>query len=202
MMLEEIAGTNQRVDSDVPLLVTEEYDFSVPDHNINDIDILLVTEDVLVGVRPDQLRESLTLQVPILLMLTDARYASFPSKSGCKVWGVIPLDASASELEASLMALSQGLVTIYPSFFPELAIAESPMLGYSDEDKGFPALTGRESEVLQLLAQGLANKQIARSLDISEHTVKFHISSIYTKFGVTNRMEAVRYGLQQGFVML
>lgn len=201
-MLEEIAGTNQRAETNVPLLVTEEYDFSVADHNINDIDILLVTEDALEGVRPDQLRESLTLQVPMLLMLTDSRYASFPRQSGCKVWGVIPLDASASELEASLMALSEGLVTIFPSFFPEFAIAESPVLGYSDENEGFPALTGRESEVLQLLAQGLANKQIARSLNISEHTVKFHISSIYTKFGVTNRMEAVRYGLQQGLVML
>ena len=44
--------------------------------------------------------------------------------------------------------------------------------------------------MLQLLAQGLANKQIALSLEISEHTVKFHVSSIYAKLGVTNRTEA------------
>jgi len=62
--------------------------------------------------------------------------------------------------------------------------------------------TPRESEVLQLVAQGLANKQIASVLEISEHTVKFHISSIYTKIGATNRTEAVRLGLQAGIISL
>jgi len=55
---------------------------------------------------------------------------------------------------------------------------------------------------LQLLAHGLANKQIAIRLGISEHTVKFHISSIYAKLGVTNRTEAVRVGVQRGLVFL
>jgi NarL family two-component system response regulator YdfI len=55
---------------------------------------------------------------------------------------------------------------------------------------------------LQLLAQGLANKQIAISLGISEHTVKFHVSSLYAKLGATNRTEAVRLGIQSGLVLL
>jgi DNA-binding NarL/FixJ family response regulator len=63
-------------------------------------------------------------------------------------------------------------------------------------------LTARETEVLQLLAQGLANKQIAVALGISEHTVKFHISSIYGKLEVTNRTEAVRAGARRGLVLL
>jgi DNA-binding NarL/FixJ family response regulator len=63
-------------------------------------------------------------------------------------------------------------------------------------------LTARESEVLQLLAQGLANKQIALALGISEHTVKFHISSIYAKLGVTNRTEAVTQGARLGLIVL
>jgi NarL family two-component system response regulator YdfI len=63
-------------------------------------------------------------------------------------------------------------------------------------------LTPREAEILELLAQGLANKQIALYLQISEHTVKFHISSIFTKLGATNRMEAVRMGLQLGLITL
>ena len=63
-------------------------------------------------------------------------------------------------------------------------------------------LTEREIEVLQLLAQGMANKQIALQLGISEHTVKFHISGIYTKFGVTNRTAAVRLGVRWGLITL
>jgi DNA-binding NarL/FixJ family response regulator len=63
-------------------------------------------------------------------------------------------------------------------------------------------LTDREMEVLQLIAQGLANKQIAANLSISEHTVKFHVSSIYTKLGVGNRTEAVRMGVRRGLILL
>jgi DNA-binding NarL/FixJ family response regulator len=63
-------------------------------------------------------------------------------------------------------------------------------------------LTDREIEVLQLLAQGLANKQIAAELGISEHTVKFHVSGIYTRLGAASRTEAVRLGVRQGLIVL
>jgi len=63
-------------------------------------------------------------------------------------------------------------------------------------------LSEREIEVLGLLAQGKANKQIAAMLSISEHTVKFHVSSIFTKLNVTNRAEAVRQGVRGGWVAL
>jgi DNA-binding NarL/FixJ family response regulator len=63
-------------------------------------------------------------------------------------------------------------------------------------------LTEREMEVLELLADGLANKQIALELEISEHTVKFHVSSIYTKLGAANRTEAVRIGARLGLIVL
>jgi NarL family two-component system response regulator YdfI len=63
-------------------------------------------------------------------------------------------------------------------------------------------LTEREGQVLQCIAQGLANKQIAVALGISEHTVKFHLSSIYSKLGATNRTEAVRLGTLQGIIVL
>jgi DNA-binding NarL/FixJ family response regulator len=56
--------------------------------------------------------------------------------------------------------------------------------------------------VLQLTAQGLANKQIAASLEISENTVKFHLSSLYAKLGATSRTEAVRAGARRGLVVL
>jgi len=63
-------------------------------------------------------------------------------------------------------------------------------------------LTPRESEVLQMLANGLANKEIAARLSISEHTVKFHVASILGKLGAGSRTEAVSLGIRRGIVLL
>jgi DNA-binding CsgD family transcriptional regulator len=63
-------------------------------------------------------------------------------------------------------------------------------------------LTPREMEVIQLMAQGLANKQIALALGISEHTVKFHLSSLYAKLGISSRTEAVKRGIELGLISL
>jgi len=63
-------------------------------------------------------------------------------------------------------------------------------------------LTERELEVLRLLAQGMPNKEIATRLVISERTAKFHVSSIMSKLGATNRTEAVALAAQRGLVTL
>jgi DNA-binding NarL/FixJ family response regulator len=109
-----------------------------------------------------------------------------------RVWGILPTDASAEELAAAVHALSQGLIVGTSTLLFE---TESEPLSHGP-------LTDRESEVLGLLAKGLANKQIAVALSISEHTVKFHVSSIYAKLNVTNRTEAVREGLRGGWIAL
>lgn len=64
------------------------------------------------------------------------------------------------------------------------------------------SLTEREQEVLNLMAQGKMNKEIAAALFVTERTVKFHISSIFGKLGATNRTEAVRVAVQRGLVQL
>lgn len=61
-------------------------------------------------------------------------------------------------------------------------------------------LTPREREVLVWVADGLSNREIATELDISEHTVKFHLASVFGKLGASSRTEAVRRGLQLGLV--
>ena len=71
-----------------------------------------------------------------------------------------------------------------------------------DEDDLFEALTQRETEVLTLLADGLPNKAIARRLEISDETVKFHLGSIFGKLGASNRTDAVRQALRRGLVPL
>ena len=111
------------------------------------------------------------------LLLSDDQLNVREMRRLFKVWGVLPDDASAEELTAAVHALSQGLI-----------VGTSTLLFESEsEPLSHGPLSDRESEVLGLLAKGLANKQIALALGISEHTVKFHVSSIYTKLNVTNR---------------
>jgi len=127
-----------------------------------------------------------------VLLLSDDQPHVEEMKRSSRVWGILPTDSSAEELTAAIHALSQGL------------IVGAPHLLFESEDEPIERgpLTERELEVLGLLAQGLANKQIAVELGISEHTVKFHVSSIYTKLNVTNRTEAVRAGLRGGWIAL
>jgi DNA-binding NarL/FixJ family response regulator len=76
------------------------------------------------------------------------------------------------------------------------------MASFAGMDEIVEELTARESEVLELLADGYANKQMALALGISEHTIKFHIASIYNKLNVTNRAEAVRAAARLGLIVL
>jgi DNA-binding NarL/FixJ family response regulator len=113
-------------------------------------------------------------------------------------WGLLSSEASSEELIAALHAIYQGLIVAPLTRLDSLWIEELN----NKAGELIEQLTPREAEILELLAQGLANKQIALYLQISEHTVKFHISSIFAKLGATNRMEAVRMGLQLGLVTL
>jgi DNA-binding NarL/FixJ family response regulator len=63
-------------------------------------------------------------------------------------------------------------------------------------------LTPREIEVLRMLAEGLGNREMASRLGISDHTVKFHISSILDKLGASTRTEAVTMGIRMGIILL
>jgi DNA-binding NarL/FixJ family response regulator len=126
------------------------------------------------------------------LLLSDDPLNVREMKRFSRVWGILPTESSAEELTAAIHALSQGLIV-----GPSTLLFES-----ENEPLSHGPLTDRESEVLGLVAKGLANKQIAVALGISEHTVKFHVSSIYTKLNVTNRTEAVREGLRGGWVAL
>jgi NarL family two-component system response regulator YdfI len=127
-----------------------------------------------------------------ILLLSDDQLNFQEMRRLIRVWGILPTDSSAEELTAAIHALSQGLIVGAPALLFE---SDSEPL-----ERG--PLTDRESEVIGLLAKGLANKQIAIALGISEHTVKFHVSSIYTKLNVTNRTEAVRAGLRGGWIAL
>lgn len=114
--------------------------------------------------------------------------------------GLLATDASASEIEAAVVAASAGLVILDSEIAEQ--IAERLPQDLHDSSEPVEELTRREIEVLRLLARGFGNKEIAARLGISEHTAKFHISSILGKLAVSSRTEAVTQGLRRGLILL
>jgi DNA-binding CsgD family transcriptional regulator len=102
--------------------------------------------------------------------------------------GLLPQDATAAQIGAAIQALAVGLsVRVRDVAAAQLARVVEPTLQV--------LLTPRELEVLGALVQGLSNKAVARKLDISQHTVKFHLEALFRKLGVRSRSQAVIRGL-------
>ena len=155
--------------------------------------------DVLVTASADLLADLGDSTPPVLLLTDDpaeaSRLADFP------VWGALPLEAGPEEISAVVHALAQGLWAGSPALVKGWLLPR-PLTAFEGAEEVVDPLTERERQVLQLAAEGLANKQIAARLEISENTVKFHLSSLYAKLGVTSRTEAVRSGARRGWVVL
>jgi len=120
------------------------------------------------------------------------------------VRAVLPSDISPDQLIAALRAASSGLLVLHPAQAPSHVnngFASGSTRSQALDELAEP-LTPRESEVLQMLASGLGNKEIAAKLAISEHTVKFHVASILGKLGAASRTEAVTLGIRRGLVLL
>lgn len=105
------------------------------------------------------------------------------------------------EIQAAVQAAAAGLVALEVAGLEALLNAHGTASGQASEGPMEP-LTPRELEVLQLLAAGLGNKEIASRLKISDHTVKFHVASIMGKLGAENRTEAVTMGIRQGLILM
>jgi DNA-binding CsgD family transcriptional regulator len=97
--------------------------------------------------------------------------------------GALPREADARQIDAAIRAVAAGLIVRAP--------ARENGFGAMRESEGHALLTPRELEVLAALAEGMTNKAIARRLDISLHTVKFHVESLFRKLGARTRTEAV-----------
>jgi len=137
---------------------------------------------------------------PVLALLADEELAVEAYAAGVR--GLLFRDAGPRRLAAALRAVAEGLVVLDGGLADLLAPSaeddESSRLG----DEPAEPLTPREVEVLQLLAQGLSNKQIAARLAISEHTAKFHVAAILGKLGADGRTDAVVRAARAGLILL
>ncbi len=169
---------------------------------IEDLDhaILDANADVLLAGDRTRDRQS---ELPTVAIVDDpqdawSRATFDDERSGFALLGN---DASPSEIVAAIVAVAAGLIAV-----------QSRTLAREDaRDAAIPAraiaaqterLTPRERDVLGELARGVPNKTIAADLAISEHTVKFHIASIFAKLGAASRTEAVAQGVRHGLIML
>lgn len=133
------------------------------------------------------------------------------AQSSAPGWAVLRQDHDIEELGAALQAIPSGVVVI-DRIFARTALAlavssaqaESGVVGSSVVGSGSveELLTPRERQVLQLMAEGLANKQIGGKLKISLHTVKFHVAAILAKLEASSRTEAVTVGARRGMISL
>lgn len=154
------------------------------------IDVIVLTDDRVLDAIPDW-REGAG---PALVVLTrDDRIASDLAARGLRGWATVSPDSPAADLAAAVVAAARGFA-VRPA---------SPDRNDADEEEDaapIEALTSRERDVLELVSEGLPNKAIASRLGISDHTVKFHLSSIFSKLGVTTRTEAVRRAVRAGLI--
>jgi len=165
------------------------------------VEVLVIAAEAISAASLERALPDDEARLAILLLSDDGEQGQALLELPLRGWGILPLDTSAEELQAALQAVNEGLVVGTQRLFAT-ALSRPQLVGGREADPLDEPLTERESQVLQLLAHGLANKQIALALSISEHTVKFHVSSIYAKLRASNRTEAVRAGVQRGLVVL
>lgn len=103
---------------------------------------------------------------------------------------VVPEGVSAAVLDAVLRVVTAGLI-VRPAGEPG---------GFANAEEASSVLTPREAEVLAAVGAGLSNKEVARRLGISAHTVKFHLEQAFRKLGAGSRAEAVAKGLRRGVI--
>ncbi len=152
-------------------------------------------------LRPDVVLASLPLSdLPAgdsaVVLLTGGTWTPEAIRAGVRA--ILPAHATAGEILAAVEAAAAGLAVVDPVELESLLRAGHSTPVGSDS----PSLTARELEVLRMLAEGAANKAIAWKLDLSEHTVKFHVASILGKLGASTRTEAVTIGIRKGLILL
>jgi len=146
---------------------------------------------------------TISQQVSAIVVLTNDPQSEWTTEAlRLGVRAVLPRSSATAEaIVTAIFAAAAGLVVLHFDLVDSLLSVPSSALRELPTSPPM-ALTPREIEVLGMLAEGLGNKTIARRLGISEHTVKFHVSSLFTKLNAKSRTEAVTLGARQGLIML
>ena len=159
-----------------------------------ELDVIVIDSD---SIRDLLLEPPSDAAIVLLTEVGDARSISRLLRSGVRA--ILSRESDPDDVLSAIYAAYDGLV------LPSTAAAETLAAVYGDqpleaEGEMSEEITSRETDVLRMLAEGLVNKDIAARLGISEHTVKFHISSILDKLGASTRTEAVTLAIRRGLI--
>jgi DNA-binding NarL/FixJ family response regulator len=142
--------------------------------------------------------EEFRMAVAMVVLIDDPEPHWVKAGLEAGIHAIMNRDPEPEELRLALAAAEAGLILLHPSSARGLV---STMLATAGPQGGeIDQLTAREREVLRLVSDGLGNKEIANALGISEHTAKFHISSILGKLNASGRAEAVSQGIRRGLI--
>ena len=164
-------------------------------------DVLLVEAATLAESAARKAMDRAAAGGPVVLLVRNPAAEAVADALRAGVKAVLPSELSGPEIVAAIEAAAAGLVVLDAAGIETLLRAPSAV-PTSGAEALVEGLTPRELEVLQLLAAGLGNKEIASRLTISEHTVKFHVASIMGKLGAVSRTEAVTLGIRHGLIMV
>ena len=161
-----------------------------------DLDVIVIDTD---SIRDLLLEPTSDAVIVLLTEVTEARSISRLLRSGVRA--ILSTESDPDDVLCAIYAAYDGLVLLSTSTAASLAAV------YGDQPEENEAefseeITSRETDVLRMLAEGLVNRDIAARLGISEHTVKFHISSILDKLGASTRTEAVTLGIRRGLIAI
>jgi DNA-binding NarL/FixJ family response regulator len=141
------------------------------------------------------------VKVIVLTTYADDRSVVDALRAGAR--GFLTKDAGADEIKEAIAAVERGEAAIDPAVQHHVVNALARLGTINDEETELDlpdGLTAREAEVLELIAAGLSNAEIAARLVVSEATVKSHINHLFTKTGVRDRAQAVTYAYRHGLV--
>lgn len=167
------------------------------DEGFRDAEVVLAAGDESLGAVPPDGFPDLSF---VILTDDSERTLAWLRSAAPFGWAMLPPDTTPEEMSASLIAAANGLAVLPREVADDIFVASDSFTGEYEAPP--ESLTARELEVLELLAEGLSNKKIAGELFISEHTVKFHLTSIFAKLDVSSRAGAVSRGAHFGLVSL
>ena len=140
-------------------------------------------------------KKKMNIKVLVLTIHNEVEYLLRAVEIGIE--GYILKDSESSVLKKAIFAIHNGETFIQPSLTPML---NSKMVERDSDKQKIDDLTRRELDVLKLLAQGMFNKEIATTLDISERTVKNHVSNIFKKIDVADRTQAAVFAIRNNLI--
>jgi DNA-binding NarL/FixJ family response regulator len=185
----------------LPVAVPSALPFRVRDDTPDAIAIVTEEFPTTAWRNSSSLRKSLS-NTPTILLVGDVNASLKQRAARFHIRSTLPMEVTTDQLIAAIWATVAGLAV---ELFSQ---AEDEHIRWTATDERFVQepftehLTARETVVLRLMATGLGNKEIASRLDISEHTVKFHVSSVLAKLGAASRTEAVTIGIVRGLVAI